>query len=75
VSRFTWGCLVYGPWFVLWLVLELTSIYWKSCPWPTLSRTVWHLEDRWDWTQIVFLAGLVVLLVHIVFKFPGRGGP
>jgi len=70
MSRFAWGCLIYGPWFLAWVALELTSIFWKACPWPTLSRTAWDLEDRWDWTQIIFLAGLAVLLVHIVFHFP-----
>lgn len=75
MSRFVWGCAVYGPWFLAWVALEITSVVWAGCPWPTLSRTAWNLEDKWDWTRILFLAGLGVLLVHIVWGFPGRTLP
>ena len=75
MSRFAWGCAVYGPWFLLWLVLELTALWWKGCPWPTLSRTVWTAEDKWSWTQLVFFAGLAILTVHIIWGFPNRVRP
>lgn len=75
MSRFAAGCLVYFPLFFAWLALELTSIFWTNCPWPTLSRVAWTFEDRWDWTRIILLSGLGVLLVHIVWGFPGRTLP
>lgn len=68
MSRFQWGGIVYGPIFAVWLVFELTSVFWKDCPWPTLSRLCWDLEDSWRWFQVLFLVFLAALLVHIVAR-------
>lgn len=66
----TLSYLVWGAWFALFAVLELTAAIWKSCPWRTLSSTAWSLEGLASWVPIIFLAGLVVLTVHIVFRWP-----
>ena len=70
MSKFAWGIAVYLPWFLIWVALELTAVWWKQCPWPTLSRTAWDAEDKWTWLQLVFFAGLAILLVHIAFRWP-----
>lgn len=70
MSRFHWGLAVYGPIFVVWLVFELTSVFWRGCPWPTLSRLCWDMEDMWPPAQIGFLVFLAALLVHIISGTP-----
>lgn len=75
MSRFAWGLGVYLPILALWLGFELSAVFWKACPWPTLSRTCWDAEDKWPWFQYAFLFGLAVLLVHIVTGFPYRSRP
>jgi hypothetical protein len=56
-------------WFVGWiglfLIMEMLALFWKGCPWYTLSRTSWHTERAWWPFQFVFLFGLVILMVHI----------
>lgn len=69
MTRFEWGLLVWGLLFFAFLCLELPAAFGKT-PWPTLSSESWSIEKAWTWTQIVFLAGLAVLLVHIVFHWP-----
>lgn len=70
MSRFQWGGVVYGPLLAAWLVLEFTSLLWRGCPWPTLSRVCWDLEDAWPPMQIAFLVFLAALNVHIVARIP-----
>lgn len=70
MSRFQYGGLVYGPIFLVWLTLELTAVFWKACPWPTLSRLCWDIEDAWPPVQAVFLVFLACLLVHIIAGTP-----
>lgn len=72
MTKFEWGALVYVSWFLLWVVLELVAIYWKGCPWPTLSRTAWDAEDKWSWAQLIFLAGMSILFFHIILGLPKR---
>ena len=61
VSLLVWVC----GWFMLFVILEMLAIFWKGCPWYTLSRTSWHIERSWWPFQFVFLFGLCVLMVHI----------
>ena len=69
----TWSYIVYGIWFLIWVVLELLG--WKrkrtGVPWKTLSETGWALEKRFTWVRLLFFAGLCILTAHIVFGFPG----
>lgn len=62
--------IVWSLWLAAFLTLELAGIFWKGCPWYTLSRTTWTLEDEWAPLSFVILLGLAVLMVHIFV-----GGP
>lgn len=69
----TWSYIVYGAWFLTWVILEILG--WKhKVPWLTLSETSWTLERRFTWLRLIILAGLCILTAHIVFGFP-RGTP
>lgn len=70
MDRMQWGAAVYGPIFAVWLAFELTSVFWARCPWPTLSRLCWDLEDAWPPIQVGFLVFLACLLVHIISGAP-----
>jgi hypothetical protein len=59
-----------GCWFLLGFVIPELLAVWGRAPWYTLSATSWRIEDAWRGFQIVFLAGLAVLLAHIVWRFP-----
>ena len=70
----------YGVWLFVGLVFgvpeswagitnPLTFWFAKEVPFPTLYRTVADLERRWRPAAIVIVAGLVVLMFHLVF-FP-----
>lgn len=69
-----WSYVVYGLWFLAWVILEVLG--WKRgktrVPWKTLSETSWALEKRFTFLRLAFLAGLVILAVHIVFGFPSQ---
>jgi uncharacterized membrane protein len=59
--------LVWGIWGFSLLVLELLAVFWKDCPWQTLSTTVWDLIQRTNGIgAIAVVAGLAVLAVHLV---------
>lgn len=64
-----WWDVVWAVWFALFLGLELPAAVGVT-PWRTLSSTAWALEGTASAVKIVFLAGLVVLTVHIVFRWP-----
>lgn len=70
MSRFQCGAVVYGPILAVWLAFELASVFWKDCPWPTLSRLCWDMEDAWPPVQVVFLVFLAALLIHIIAGTP-----
>lgn len=63
----TWD-LVWAAWFAAFVVLEFSAVF--GAPWQTLSATSWAIENLTSWAKIVILAGLVVLTVHIVFRWP-----
>jgi hypothetical protein len=68
-----WSYLVYGLWFLLWVVLEFLGLQRKKTgvPWFTLSETAWALQKRFGGpVRVTFLAGLVTLTVHIVAGWP-----
>lgn len=70
MTRPLWGAVVYGPILLVWLAFELTSVFWRGCPWPTLSRLCWDMEDAWPPVQVAFLVFLAALLVHIISGTP-----
>jgi len=44
-------------------------------PFPTLFRTVADLERRWRPVAMIVVAGLVILMLHLVFfPWPDRFG-
>lgn len=61
--------IVWGLWFLLFLVLEFLGLF-HVTPWNSLSDTAWDLENVSDWIKVLFLAGLIILTVHIVFRWP-----
>lgn len=69
MSRFDWDIAIWGAWFLLFLVFELSAVF-LNTPWTTLSTFSWKLESLSDVAKVVFLAGLVVLTVHIVAHWP-----
>ena len=44
MSRFDKGAVVWGVWMAYFAVVELVSVFWKGCPWPTLSSAVKDVE-------------------------------
>jgi hypothetical protein len=76
MSKETWGYVLYGIIFAFVAVPELlAALFGKLVPWPTISTTSWNLQRHSSWFSILFLAGLVVLTVHIVFHWPGPSHP
>lgn len=79
MTRRRWSLLVYGVWFLIWVVAELLAAV-NRAPWWTLSRTVWDLEgirgkgQPRAWWQKGFacmvLGGLGVLIAHFGWRFP-----
>lgn len=61
--------LVWAVWFAAFVVLEFLAVF-GVVPWQTLSSTAWGIEKLTSWAKIICLAGLVVLTVHIVFRWP-----
>lgn len=66
-----WSFAVWGLWFLAFVVLELLGLR-KRSPWITLSETTWALEKRMTWIRLIILAGLAILVPHLVFGFPGN---
>ena len=64
----TLGYVVWGAVGLVVLVPELVAIFGRQfAPFPGLARTATNLEARMPWLAMVFLAGLAILAVHIVF--------
>lgn len=76
MTHTTWSYLVWG--FVLAVCFGVTEVLSKDvlgvAPWYSLSRTAWGLEALTKWVAIVLIAGLAVLVVHIVFGPDGPAG-
>lgn len=69
MSSFHWDLVVWGLLGLYLLVAELAAVF-GWAPWNTLSDFSWRLEDLSSWVKILFLAGQVVLTVHIVARWP-----
>jgi hypothetical protein len=67
VSREQWGYLFWGLLFGVGVVVpQLLAMFWAGSPWPTISRAMQKLEQRFHWVAVLVLAGLAVLAFHIV---------
>ena len=66
MSREHVGWLLWGSWLLLFLIPEALTAFGAHVPWPTLSRTVWALQQRWPWLTIPILGLLAWLIGHIV---------
>jgi hypothetical protein len=68
MTKEEWGYLVWGLVTVAILIPELLASFGKSfVPFPGIARTATNLEARRPWVAMIFLAGLTILAVHIVF--------
>lgn len=67
-SKFTVGYVLYGLMAVALLIVPNSLAFWlaKEVPFPTLFRTLSELDRRWHSAVMVVVAGLAVLVVHLV---------
>ncbi len=70
-DAFVLGYVIYGLIAIFLVIIPNALAFWfaKEVPFPTLYRTVADLERRWRPAAMVIVAGLVVLMFHLVF-FP-----
>jgi hypothetical protein len=68
MSKENWGYVLWGLFAVAILIPELLSSFGKKfIPFPGIARTAANLAARQPWAAMIFLAGLAILAVHIVF--------
>jgi hypothetical protein len=68
MSKAEIGYVVWGVVTAAVVVPELVAIFGgRFAPFPGLARTATNLEARVPWLAMLFLAGLAILAVHIVF--------
>lgn len=62
------GYVIYGLIAIFLVIIPSVLAYWfaHEVPWPTLLTTIVNLERRWRPAAVVILAGLVILLLHLV---------
>jgi hypothetical protein len=70
-DMFVLGYVIYGLIAIFLVIIPNALAFWFAAevPFPTLYRTVANLERRWRPAAMVIVAGLVVLMFHLVF-FP-----
>jgi hypothetical protein len=70
-DMFVLGYVIYGLIAIFLVIIPNALAFWfaTEVPFPTLYRTVADLERRWRPAAMVIVAGLVVLMFHLVF-FP-----
>lgn len=70
-DMFVLGYVIYGLIAIFLVIIPNALAFWfaTEVPFPTLYRTVANLERRWRPAAIVIVAGLAVLMFHLVF-FP-----
>ncbi len=70
-DKFVLGDTIYGLFALFLLIIPNALAFWfaRDVPFPTLCRTVADLERRWPPAAMVIVAGLIILMLHIVF-FP-----
>ena len=67
-SKFLVGYVIYGLMALALLIVPNVLAFWfaKDVPFPTLFRTLSNLDKRWHSAVMVVVAGLAVLVVHLV---------
>ena len=67
-SKYVMGYVLYGLIAVAFLIIPNVLAYWfaKDVPFPTLFRTLADLDRRWHPLVLIIVAGLSVLVVHLV---------
>jgi hypothetical protein len=66
------GYVVWGIVVLFVAIPELLAAFWHM-PWPTLSETIGHLEQRHHWVRVPVLGGLAVVATRIAFyPWPNR---
>lgn len=70
-DTFVLGYVIYGLFAMFLGVIPNALAYWfaREVPFPTLARTIANLERRWRPVAMIIVAGLVILMLHLVF-FP-----
>jgi hypothetical protein len=72
MSPFHWSLAIWAAWGLAFLILELLAVS-DRVPWNTLSWTSWQIQARGPgFLSLAAAGGLFVLLLHIVFKWPGH---
>lgn len=62
------GYVIWGVLAIVVLIPELLAAFGREIiPWPGVARTATNLSARAPWLGMVFLAGFVILGVHIIF--------
>ena len=62
------GYVIWGALAIVVLIPELLAALGRErIPWPGVARTATNLSARIPWLALVFLAGFVILGVHIIF--------
>lgn len=67
-SKYVMGYVLYGLIAVAFLIIPNVLAFWfaKDVPFPTLFRTLADLDRRWHPLVLIIVAGLSVLVVHLV---------
>jgi hypothetical protein len=67
-SKYVMGYVLYGLIAIAFLIIPNVLAYWfaKDVPFPTLFRTLADLDRRWHPLVLIIVAGLSVLVVHLV---------
>ena len=60
--------LIWVAWLAAFGVLEMLALVWKGCPWEPLSNWTRRLEDFSPVLPWLLLAGLGLLLAHLVWR-------
>jgi hypothetical protein len=68
-DMFVLGYAIYGMLATFLMIIPNAFAYGfaREVPFPTLARTIASLERRWHPAAMVIVAGLVILMFHLVF--------
>lgn len=59
-------------WAGVFLLFELTAVFWSACPWYTLSGTVWMGETWWWPIGLMVALFMFVLFGHFEWHWTSR---
>jgi hypothetical protein len=68
--RFYSSLPIWGAWIAMFLLFELTPVFWSGCPWFTLSETVWGVQHWWHLFRLVVAVFLLILALHFAWHVP-----